>query len=76
VVILPEAFRQFSQARLLIFGAMLIIIMMTRPRGLFPEGAFRGTAKRLRERFNDRAPPRPSMAPPEPAVRDAPSEGS
>ena len=75
VVILPEAFRQFSQARLLIFGAMLIIIMMTRPRGLFPEGAFRGTATRLRERFIDRPPPRPMVAPPEAAGSDASSEG-
>jgi branched-chain amino acid transport system permease protein len=54
VVILPEAFRQFSQARLLVFGFMLIIIMMTRPQGLLPEGAFRGTSKRLRARFLDR----------------------
>ena len=54
VVILPEAFRQFSQARFLVFGFVLIIIMMTRPRGLFPEGAFRGTVKRLRARFGNR----------------------
>jgi len=53
VVILPEAFRQFSQARLLVFGFMLIVIMMTRPQGLFPEGGFRGTFSRLRRRTRD-----------------------
>jgi len=56
VAILPEAFRQFSQARLLVFGFILIFIMMTRPRGLFPEGAFRGTLTRLRGKFSDRLP--------------------
>ena len=50
VVILPEAFRQFSQGRLLVFGFILIVIMMTRPQGLFPEGGLGRTISRLRRR--------------------------
>jgi branched-chain amino acid transport system permease protein len=51
VEILPEAFRQFSQARLLVFGFMLIVIMIMRPRGLLPEGALQGLGARLRSLF-------------------------
>ena len=52
VVILPEAFREFSQARLLVFGFILIVIMITRPQGLFPEGGFRGILSHLRPNRN------------------------
>jgi branched-chain amino acid transport system permease protein len=74
VVILPEAFRQFSQARFLVFGALLIILMMTRPQGLLPEGAFQGTMKRLRARFNGRSTG--PLIPPEAMVREAPPGGT
>jgi branched-chain amino acid transport system permease protein len=76
VVFLPEAFRQFSEARLLVFGFILIVIMMTRPRGLFPEGAFRGTMTRLRARFIERSVPAAAALVTLPKVmeRDAPPE--
>jgi branched-chain amino acid transport system permease protein len=51
VEIFPEVFRQFAQARLLIFGVLLVILMVMRPRGLFPERAFHGVGARLRSRF-------------------------
>lgn len=37
VVAFPEVFRQFAQARLLVFGVVLVLIMVLRPRGLWPE---------------------------------------
>lgn len=37
VVAFPEVFRQFAQARLLVFGVVLVMIMVLRPRGLWPE---------------------------------------
>jgi branched-chain amino acid transport system permease protein len=37
VVAFPEVFRQFAQARLLFFGVLLVVIMVLRPKGLWPE---------------------------------------
>ncbi len=37
VIAFPEIFRQFSQARLLVFGFALVLIMVLRPRGVWPE---------------------------------------
>jgi branched-chain amino acid transport system permease protein len=37
VVAFPEVFRQFAQARLLVFGVVLVVIMVLRPKGLWPE---------------------------------------
>jgi branched-chain amino acid transport system permease protein len=34
---LPEILREFSEYRLLIFGAALVYMMLTRPEGLIPE---------------------------------------
>ncbi|MGC8633604.1 MAG: branched-chain amino acid ABC transporter permease [Candidatus Limnocylindrales bacterium] len=34
----PELLRAFSQARLLIFGIVLVMMMMSRPQGVWPEG--------------------------------------
>ena len=34
---LPEILREFSEYRLLIFGAALVLVMLTRPEGLLPE---------------------------------------
>jgi branched-chain amino acid transport system permease protein len=34
----PELLRAFSQARLLIFGLVLVVMMMSRPQGVWPEG--------------------------------------
>ena len=51
VEIFPEVFRQFAQARLLVFGLLLVVLMVVRPRGLFPERVFHGVGARLRSRF-------------------------
>jgi branched-chain amino acid transport system permease protein len=37
VVAFPEVFRQFAQARLLFFGVALVLIMVLRPQGVWPE---------------------------------------
>ncbi|HEX7948982.1 MAG TPA: branched-chain amino acid ABC transporter permease [Candidatus Limnocylindrales bacterium] len=34
----PEVLRTFSQARLLVFGLVLVAMMMARPQGVWPEG--------------------------------------
>jgi branched-chain amino acid transport system permease protein len=47
VEVLPELLRSFSQARLLVFGAVLVLMMILRPHGLLPEGAFSGLSGRL-----------------------------
>ncbi|MHB8335399.1 MAG: branched-chain amino acid ABC transporter permease [Acidimicrobiales bacterium] len=51
VEIFPEVFRSFAQARLLVFGVLLVILMVVRPRGLFPERAFQGLGTRIRSRL-------------------------
>ena len=33
---LPELLREFAQYRLLIYGAMLIVMMLARPEGFWP----------------------------------------
>ncbi len=35
LTILPEALREFSQFRMIIYSLMLIILMILRPQGLF-----------------------------------------
>jgi branched-chain amino acid transport system permease protein len=37
VIAFPEVFRQFAQARLLVFGVALVLVMMLRPQGVWPE---------------------------------------
>jgi ABC-type branched-subunit amino acid transport system permease subunit len=37
VIAFPEVFRQFAQARLLFFGVVLVLIMVLRPQGVWPE---------------------------------------
>jgi branched-chain amino acid transport system permease protein len=34
---LPELLREFSEYRLWVFGAALVLMMLTRPEGLLPE---------------------------------------
>ncbi len=36
IVALPEVFRDFSDARMLIFGLIMMLMMVFRPQGLFP----------------------------------------
>jgi branched-chain amino acid transport system permease protein len=43
----PEALRAFSQARLLVFGFVLIVMMIVRPHGLIPEGGISDLLDRL-----------------------------
>jgi branched-chain amino acid transport system permease protein len=38
---LPELLREFSEYRILIYGALLIVMMLTRPEGLWPEATRR-----------------------------------
>ena len=38
---LPELLREFSEFRLLIYGALLIVMMLTRPEGLWPSAVRR-----------------------------------
>ncbi len=33
---LPEALREFQEYRLLMFGAMLVLMMLLRPQGIMP----------------------------------------
>lgn len=37
VVALPEVLRDFAQARLLVFGVVLVLVMVLRPQGIWPE---------------------------------------
>lgn len=37
VIAFPEVFREFAQARLLFFGVLLVVIMVMRPQGVWPE---------------------------------------
>ena len=37
VIASPEIFRQFASARLLVFGFLLVLIMVLRPQGIWPE---------------------------------------
>lgn len=37
VIAFPEVFRQFAAARLLVFGVVLVVIMVLRPQGIWPE---------------------------------------
>lgn len=48
VIAFPEVFRQFAQARLLVFGLVLVAIMVLRPQGVWPEGGL-AFGRRARE---------------------------
>ena len=40
IVALPEMFRDFASARMLVFGLAMMIMMVVRPQGLLPPSAF------------------------------------
>jgi branched-chain amino acid transport system permease protein len=47
LTILPEALREFSEYRMIIYSLMLIVLMILRPQGLFGTQSFiRSKAKR------------------------------
>ncbi len=63
VIGLPEIFRGFATARMLVFGAVMMVMMVFRPQGLFPV--------RL-PRFRTADLPEPRSAPGEPEREAAP----
>jgi branched-chain amino acid transport system permease protein len=36
MILLPEMMREFSEYRMLMFGAMMVLMMIWRPQGLLP----------------------------------------
>jgi len=54
---LPELLREFSEYRLLMYGALLIFMMLTRPEGLWPEAT-------RRQELRDAMPTGPEPATP------------
>lgn len=53
--VLPELFRQFAQARMLVFGAAMMAMMIFRPEGLWPSQHWRRAVAEEEEK----APPGP-----------------
>jgi branched-chain amino acid transport system permease protein len=56
---LPELLREFSEFRLLLYGALLIVMMLTRPEGLWPS-AVRRRELHEEESLLSKTPTRPS----------------
>jgi len=52
---LPELLREFAEYRLLMYGALLIVMMLTRPEGFWPEATHR---RELHEEFGAEGEPR------------------
>lgn len=46
---LPELFREFARARLLVFGLAMVLMMIFRPQGLWPSTHWRRQVERERE---------------------------
>lgn len=46
---LPELFREFSDFRLMVYGAVLVLMMLVRPEGLWPESRRRMELEEARE---------------------------
>jgi branched-chain amino acid transport system permease protein len=63
---LPELLREFAEYRMLIYGALLIMMMLSRPEGLWPSEV------RKRELYSDLDEPTPSPDGPTPSL-DGPS---
>ena len=58
---LPELLREFSEFRLLLYGALLIVMMLVRPEGLWPS-AVRRRELHEEESLGDHTPTRPAEA--------------
>ena len=57
VVALPEMFRDFASARMLVFGLAMMIMMVVRPQGLLPPSPRRYDVRRLLRRTRDFSSP-------------------
>lgn len=57
IVALPEVFRDFASARMLVFGLAMMIMMVVRPQGLLPPAARRYDVRRLLRRSKDFSTP-------------------
>ena len=57
IVALPEMFRDFASARMLVFGLAMIIMMVVRPQGLLPPSPRRYDVRRLLRRTRDFSSP-------------------
>ena len=57
IVALPEMFRDFASARMLVFGLAMMIMMVVRPRGLLPPSPRRYDVRRLLRRTRDFSSP-------------------
>lgn len=53
IVALPEMFREFASARMLVFGLAMMIMMVVRPQGLLPPAARTYDVRRLLRRGKD-----------------------
>jgi len=60
---LPELLREFSEYRLLIYGALLIIMMLTRPEGFLPEAT-------RRQELHEELGPEGELLPEAPKLQD------
>ena len=57
IVALPEMFRDFASARMLVFGVAMMIMMVVRPQGLLPPSPRRYDVRRLLRRTRDFSSP-------------------
>ncbi len=57
IVALPEMFRDFTSARMLVFGLAMMIMMVVRPQGLLPPSPRRYDVRRLLRRTRDFSSP-------------------
>ena len=57
IVALPEMFRDFASARMLVFGLAMMIMMVVRPQGLLPPSQRRYDVRRLLRRTRDFSSP-------------------
>jgi len=60
---LPELLREFSEYRLLIYGALLIVMMLTRPEGFLPEAT-------RRQELHEEIGPEGELLPEAPKLQD------
>ena len=69
IVALPEMFRDFASARMLVFGLAMMIMMVVRPQGLLPPSPRRYDVRRLLRRTRDfSSPVAPRTARKEPSL--------